>query len=254
MSKELDMIQMQKLRATEIEILDYIVSVCDEFGLHYYLLYGTLLGAVRHKGFIPWDDDIDIGLPRQDYNILCNILKKCCNGGDSSYFYQSIETERGFRLPFSKLRKNGTVFLEREYEDKNIHNGIFVDIFPLDKAKRIRGLQKPFSFLIYKLYKYAGKWNVSLFLKTAKCFITYYEDKNCLYYVSYGSPYPVERDIVDIEWFGEGTYCEFEGKQYRIPLNPDAYLQRIYGEDFRKLPPEEERKTHSPSVLKFHPD
>lgn len=242
---------MQKLRTTEIEILDYIVSICNKCELRYYLLYGTLLGAIRHKGFIPWDDDIDIGLPRKDYDQLCKILERQCNREGSLYFYQSIQVEKGFRLPYSKLRKNGTVFMEEGDEERNIHNGVFVDIFPLDKTKKVQGLQKPFSYVIYRLYKYAGKWDVDLFLKIAAKVEKFYENKDCKYYVSYGSPYPVEKDVVKIEWFDGEEFSNFEGKKYRIPKEYDAYLRQLYGDDYMQLPPISDRKTHSPVMLKF---
>ncbi len=239
---------MNQLRKTELEILDYVVSICNEYKLTYYILYGTLLGAVRHKGFIPWDDDIDIGLPRRDYDKLCSILKEQCQNENSAYFFQSTRTDKSFKLPFSKVRKHGTVFLEKK---KYANNGIYIDIFPLDAAKHWRGLQKPFSYLMYRLYGRSQTLVGNMCIALADRMSTFYKEDKCKYYVSYGSAYPVERDVMKKDWFAEGDFAEFEGKKYRVPKNFKAYLTQIYGDDYMQLPPVEKRVSHNPVLLKF---
>ena len=122
-----DQLQRQ-IWATEQEILDVIHQVCTEYGLRYSLAYGTLIGAVRHKGFIPWDDDIDLMMPREDYEKLLAIWNEAAPKG---YILQNTRTDPDFTQNFTKIRKDHTTFLQGESErEKHYHKGIFVDIFP----------------------------------------------------------------------------------------------------------------------------
>lgn len=101
---------LEKLHVTLVEILDYVCKICEENNLQYFLVYGNALGAYRHQGFIPWDDDIDIALPRNDYEKLINILKQT---DSKKYSYQNEINEKNYFLIFSKIRKNETIFIER---------------------------------------------------------------------------------------------------------------------------------------------
>lgn len=131
MTQTSDQLQ-QQIWATEQEILDVIHQVCTEHGLRYSLAYGTLLGAVRHKGFIPWDDDIDLMMPREDYEKLLVIWNQSAPKG---YILQNTRTDSDFTQNFTKIRKDHTTFLQDEAErTKHYHKGIFVDIFPGDRV------------------------------------------------------------------------------------------------------------------------
>ncbi|MCI8352318.1 MAG: LicD family protein [Clostridia bacterium] len=101
---------LEKLHSNLVEILDYVCKVCDENNLQYFIAYGTALGAYRHQGFIPWDDDVDIALPRNDYEKLLNLLK---DSNYDKYSCQNETNEKNYFLVFSKIRKNGTIFIER---------------------------------------------------------------------------------------------------------------------------------------------
>ena len=101
---------LNKLHKTEVEILKRIVCICEKNNFEYYMVGGTLLGAVRHKGFIPWDDDLDIAMPREDYNSFLNIAQSEL-GND--FFLQSCFSDRNYGRIFCKVRKNGTLFLEK---------------------------------------------------------------------------------------------------------------------------------------------
>ena len=123
---------LHQLWSVEIEMLDAFDTVCKKYGLRYSLAYGTLLGAVRHKGFIPWDDDLDIMMPREDYQRLFEIWSKEV---DSEYFLQDYTTDtEDYVNSFAKIRKKHTDFITSE-EEKTVryHTGIFIDIFPGDK-------------------------------------------------------------------------------------------------------------------------
>ncbi len=247
----MDSIIMQKLRSTEIEILDFVVDICNKYKLRYYLLYGTLLGAVRHNGFIPWDDDIDIGLPRKDYEKLCVILNRECEISGSKYYFQNPCLDPTARRLYSKVRKRGTVFLEEDEIDASREQGIFVDIFPLDKAKHKRGIQKVFKYLIYRILEKINENNKNRYFKIINWMSCFHEKSDQGYYINYGSPYPIEKDIHRLEWFAGGKNVYFENKTYRGPVNAEAFLEQLYGMDYMQLPPLEKRVCHNPKVIYF---
>ncbi|HGR9825979.1 TPA: phosphorylcholine transferase LicD, partial [Streptococcus pneumoniae] len=119
----------KQLHETLIEILDFVKEICEKHELTYFLVFGTALGAKRHCGFIPWDDDVDIALPREHYNIFIDALSET----DQSIFsLQNEDNEPNYFLPFAKLRKNNTIFIEKILDVEYENNGIYIDIFPLD--------------------------------------------------------------------------------------------------------------------------
>ena len=122
---------IKRLQGVLLELLLVIDKVCSENGLSYCLFYGTLLGALRHRGFIPWDDDADIIMPRGDYEKLLHLPATSWPNG---YFLQSPYSDKYSRFAFAKLRKNGTVCTCDDHAHIKMHQGIFVDIFPLDQA------------------------------------------------------------------------------------------------------------------------
>ena len=247
----MDSIIIRKLQIAEIEILDFVVDICNQHKLRYYLLYGTLLGAVRHKGFIPWDDDVDIGLPRKDYEKLCMILNKQCEISGSKYYFQNPCLDSTFKRIYSKVMKRGTLFLEDDEVDASFEQGIFIDIFPLDKAKHRRGIQKVFKFLIYRILERINENNTNQYFKMINWMSRFYEQSDHGYYINYGSPYSIEKDIYKLEWFAEGRNVYFENKTYRGPVNAEAFLEQIYGKDYMQLPPLEKRVCHNPKIISF---
>ena len=123
--------ELQKLQQIQIESLRVFIDVCNKLGVEYFLYGGTLLGAIRHKGFIPWDDDIDVALPRKDY------MRFQREAGDvlpPDYVLQSPYTDKASPFPHLKLRRRGTKYIEYSTHDLPIEQGIYVDIYPLDKA------------------------------------------------------------------------------------------------------------------------
>ena len=130
--KEIEPKTLKKLHIVEVEILDEIDRVCKKNNIEYFLIGGTLLGAIRHKGFIPWDDDLDVGMTRENYEKFINIAP---NELDSKYYLDNFKTNTNCHLPFSKIRKNNTTMDEEATKNFNNHKGIFVDIFPFDKLK-----------------------------------------------------------------------------------------------------------------------
>lgn len=127
---EMNKDELAILKEKEKELLCYFADFCDQHNLAYRLSEGTLIGAVRHKGFIPWDDDVDVEMPLEDYNKLIAISSTI----DPRYFFQSIDTEPGYIYPWAKLRMNGTAFVEKTLAYLPINQGIYIDIFPMIKA------------------------------------------------------------------------------------------------------------------------
>ena len=261
---------LKELQKTEVEILDEIVRICEKHSLKYYLIGGTLLGAIRHKGFIPWDDDLDIVMPREDYNKFCEI----CKGElDPKYYLHNIESDNKYWLIHSKVRKNNTIFDEEIISGINCHKGIFVDIFPLDNAscvdsreqlKRTRKI-KAISALIFKKRrlntKYSLKLKIFAFLtlpisikaltRWQLKLMTKENDKDCDYYINYGSNYSTVKQTIHKGKYEPSCEVEFEGKKYKALGEYEYFLNRIYGSDYMELPPVEKRVTHKPVKISF---
>ena len=142
---------MQQLHLTQIEIMEVIDTFCQQHGIPYSLYAGSLLGAVRHRGFIPWDDDLDICMLRRDYERFIDLWQKSPPAG---YLLQNKENAPNFGQSFTKIRKDHTTFLQAEKDIGKFHNGIFVDIFPMDRLPRGRMARKIFFLdcIFYLLY------------------------------------------------------------------------------------------------------
>ena len=122
---------LDKLHAEQVKILDVIHKICLENELNYFFIGGTLLGAVRHKGFIPWDDDLDIAMPREDYNKFIKIVSKMQS---DKYIIDYSKNNKRYWLPFIKIRNKNTIYEEEAQKDYLGNKGIWVDIFPLDNG------------------------------------------------------------------------------------------------------------------------
>ena len=118
-----------ELKKIELEMFKYYLAICEKHDLKYFLIGGTLLGAVRHKGFIPWDDDIDIGMPRPDYEKFLLVAQKEL---PEHIFLQTHNTDIEYPNCFAKLRNSDTTFIETSCKKLKINHGIYIDIFPLD--------------------------------------------------------------------------------------------------------------------------
>lgn len=259
---------LRKLQLTELEILKELDRVCRKHNLRYYVVGGTLIGAVRHKGFIPWDDDIDVSMPRKDFDKLCKIAKEEFGTG---YFLQSHKTDKNCYFHYAKLRKEGTYFGEDKFEHTALHKGIFMDIFPLDYIPDNKILQKfifrGFScltgFICSKemtsefLYKNMSlPFIVSFRLLQCilpKCLLlsarsalaklsNALSKKRLLASLAGFHGYPME--ISPEKWWAEGRDLEFESFKVMAPKEYHTLLTHMFG-DYMQLPAPEDRINHN---------
>lgn len=253
--KPIDTAQAKRI---QIEILDDIVSFCEEQELQYCLAYGTLLGAVRHKGYIPWDDDIDIHMPRADYERFIELYNK----RESDNSVVTHEQCRKYHVPFAKVYRKGTIVNEFFYKQSVF--GVYVDIFPIDGIKKrsqawwcgqfIRCMYIKTS-IFCKRQTTARKLRLAItkliLLPFSEHFIlnrirkisTRYNANECDKVCSFGSRTAI-REILPRSVFDSYSTLTFEGKEYRVPGDYHTYLSHKYG-DYMQLPPEEKRvSTH----------
>lgn len=253
---------LRNLQLCELDILKKVHEICVENGIQYYLYGGTLLGAVRHGGFIPWDDDVDIAMPMKDYRRFLAIAQEQLG---EDYFCQTCFNDPDYPKLFMKIRRENSFILEEKWEKKRMHCGIFIDIMPL--------IGFPDGGISGKLFLHAVSLlqQVCSFEKpvtkrriTKICFrilkklplMTRYRLRERLlalsdrfgggkYVCSYGSHYmPVPRRVLQKQWFTGRETIKFEDGRFFIPDGWKEYLIHIYGEDFMELPPEEKREKH----------
>ena len=246
-----------ELKKIQLDMLKVFIDICEKYNLKYYMLGGSCLGAVRHNGYIPWDDDIDVGLYRKDYE---KFLSVCQNELPSNLFLQTIYTDKEYLSNFAKLRNSNTTFIEKAMKNLHINHGVYIDIFPLDEychSKidnfKIYLCQLFLSFklnfenmsLKYRmLRKLTSILNVNLDkLKFKKDkLLRKYENSNAASVRNFCGIWQ-EREITEKSVFGDGLKIKFENLDVVIPQKYDDYLTKLYG-DYMTLPPEEERIPH----------
>lgn len=259
-----------KLWEAETEILSVIHAICMENGLRYSLAYGTLLGAVRHGGFIPWDDDIDVMMPREDYE---RFKKICAAHMPEGFVFQNEDDYEDLVNNFAKVRKDHTVFLQRESERKtSYHKGIYVDIFPADRVAPA-GMARKRQYalfainLLFNRAHTSGAGGMTGFAEKALLKLVprkYYRRlsiwagrRSRRWNDRPDSEYVLPCTIRDCkryypaDMFDRLTKLPFENGQYNVTAKYDEFLTIRYG-DYMQLPPEEERVwKHHPILIDF---
>lgn len=257
--------KLQYYQQVEWEILKEFRRVCEELGLRYYLTAGTLLGAIRHRGFIPWDDDIDVAMPREDYD---RFAREGAAKLAETYCYQSHMTEPNFPYYFAKIRKQGTFFEEPILRSVRMEQGIYIDIFPLDKCPENAWIARCFfrwiAFLNnvilgkvskefrcgYRKWYAKGAWKLLQRLPAKQIFGSrelvrdiagWCSSGICLCTV--GGRHGFPREAYQADWFSESVLVEFEGENFPAPKDWDKLLRNMYG-DYMVLPNEADRQGH----------
>ena len=250
---------MNELQTVEFELFLCFDSICKSLNLNYFLLCGSALGAVRHGGFIPWDDDLDVGMYREDYNRFMELAPPLLPEG---IFLQNYKSDPKAPFLFAKLRNSNTTYIEKKISKFNINHGIYIDIFPLDGYPETDEERKALAFMKrnYRRKIYCGFDMPRDFKASALALVLrmlgYHKKtaKTIAEYEAYVSKYPVkdsgivcshgnrygERDYISREYYGNGTEVLFEGIKVRIPEKYDEYLMSLYG-DWRTPPPIEEQ-------------
>lgn len=262
---------LKKLHETLIELLDEFVRICKKHNLKYTLVAGSVLGAVRHSGFIPWDDDIDVGMLRSDYEKFIKIARSELN---KKYYLDCFEYNQDYHLSFAKIKKNKTVFDEEASHHMNNHKGIFIDIFPIDNvydnvkrsyinAALIKIIHQAVCVKkkIYSLKDCRHKIMSGVFTIFSHCFLMKLEKKICMsnkdnnskYVACFLGVYPFKNEVNERSDFFPTKDMLFEKKKYSVLNNTDKYLSGIYG-DYMKLPPKEKRVNHMPLKIDFGED
>ncbi len=260
-------LSLREIQLVEFEVLKKLAELCDKLNLRYYLFYGTLLGAVRHQGFIPWDDDVDVAMPRPDYEIL---LDYCAKHAEelAPYRLMNCRTDKQYIYPIARLCDTR---YQVDYEGVVEYGlGLFVDIYPLDgcgntpeeavavhkmthKAQALTSLAGLDKFkpslsggLLRSLAKFAGYCYVKL--RGAQHFAVMADKK------AMSVDYETSKYISCTVWFDMYQWCEkdlfdpaetliFEGHAFPVPAGADRLMQEWYG-DYMQLPPQEEQVGH----------
>lgn len=266
----LDHDTLRKLQLTELELMMEVDRICRKNNINYSLDGGTLLGAIRHDGFIPWDDDADIMMSRKEYNKFFEACKTDLD--EEKYFLQEFRTDEQYRWGYSKLRKNGTLFLREGQEHIKCHCGICIDIFIFDNVpdgyinRRLHFIE---CFCIRKgLYSIVGKRNekksitrimykllsmiprsfwVNWLMRIAKK--ENMKDTELISHLTYPNRKKIKFGLSS-KYYDEYIEKEFEGYSFMIIKNYDQYLRDLF-DDYRQLPPQHNRKVHPVSQLKI---
>lgn len=256
-------LSLQELKVIEFEMLKMFDGFCQENNIRYYLSHGTLLGAIRYGKFIPWDDDVDLLVPREDYNRMIEIFQD-----SEKYRLFAFEKDERYRFPFAKLCDMTTLKVEHGY-DNGLNLGVDIDLFPLDewnnnlkKAKNevrkinlymtglslskivnldsvnsVRHLVKRIAIVICKII--GSRFFIRNIIKlSCKDNSTKCKYVGCKAWCVYGA-----KGIIPSEAFDEMIEIEFEGEMFPAPVGYDAYLRCLYG-DYMPEPPKEKQKTH----------
>ena len=262
---------LKRLHQDLLPILLELDRICKKHNIRYFLSSGTLLGAVRHKGFIPWDDDIDVEMMREDYNKFCKICK--LELSHDKFFLQNQSNYKNYNWVYGKLRLKNTEYIRSGQEHLRQKTGIFIDIFPLDKVKdnkfsqyliaTVCGLSRTMlwscvgkknSKTLYQRLKYSVLSIIprSFAINLYKSFSQFYNNTDTDYRASYNMKLPDRKCFIyKNKWYEDVLYIEFEGYKLPIPIGYKDILKMYYG-DYMKLPPKDKQKGNSDaSYIKF---
>jgi lipopolysaccharide cholinephosphotransferase len=259
---------LRRLQLTELEMLIEVDRICRKYGIRYFLDGGTLLGTIRHGGFIPWDDDADIIMLREEYEKFYDACKKELD--TERFFLQDYRTDKHYLWGFAKMRRNGTTFLREGQEHVKCHTGVCIDILYCDNIPDLPLLRRLHYFYCYCIrkgqYSTVGqKVEKSSFMRAWYCLIskiprdfwfwqlellaekTNRKKTKLVRHVTFPLPkrcrYGMPRKL-----FEESIEKDFEGHSFKIFKRYDAYLKMLYG-DYMVLPPPEERQIHPASKV-----
>lgn len=266
----------EELRKLQLVLLDMLIEldrICRAHDIKYGIDGGTLLGAVRHKGFIPWDDDLDVVMTRSEYNHFARVAPQELDS--EKYFFQDYHTDKGYRWGYARIRRKNSEFVRMGQEHLKMRTGIFLDIFPRDNvpdgffAERLNAFycffwrkvlysevgkvkeENPLTRLLYRVLnlipsdtahkslEQTAMRNNKKQTKLSRCYAFAIPRQGLYGYKS--------------EWFTEFAQVEFEGRLFPCAKDYKGYLTCDYG-DYMQLPPSEKRRQHVCSKFKLPED
>ncbi len=254
---------MNELQKVERELLRVFVDACSRLGLPYYLVCGTALGAAKYEGFIPWDDDVDVGMPREAYETF---LTRAPEILPQWAFLQTSETDPAYPLMFAKLRHSNTTYIETGLAHLPIHHGVYLDIFPLDGypddpavQRRLEQRKRIYMLMLYTAVEYPRSPRYMAFARILRLLGVHKRSqwtvrrlnkllgawpiKDSALICNHGN-WQGKREYAPAEQYGAGRLATFEGIQVRIPEKYDEYLTQKYGDWQAELPVEEQVGHH----------
>lgn len=260
--------ELRKVQLMQLEIIKFLDEFCNKNNIKYSIVYGTLLGAVRHGGFIPWDDDLDICMLRKDYNRFLSLWKNTDN-----YLLQNNNTDSDFSQSFSKIRKKNTAFVQKNDLGRKYHKGIYVDIFPFDRVPKSKFKQKTqkFNAMLYQLFvrgyapekeggllnfgskfllKITPRQKYNNLIKKHLNKISQYSNNFKLKTVDF-CVFKYMDKYYDCDLFDDLIRIKYENIEVFAFSKYDYFLKKVYG-DYMQLPPEEQQTWyHHPVYVSF---
>lgn len=258
---------MNELQKIELEMLKEVIKICNTLNINFFLVCGSALGAVKYGGFIPWDDDLDIGMFRDDYEIF---ISKASELLSENYFLQNHLTDINYPHIFSKIRNSKTTYIEKSLENLEINHGVYIDIFPLDgyptdirvqkalEQKKLmyqrrlscvfnvpRNFKSKIGMILRRLLGYHK--NTSLIIEEYSREISKYPITNSQMICNHGN-WQGKLEYAPREQYGDGIIMNFEGLDVRIPEKYDEYLTQKYGDWRTDIPKEKQVGHHYYSV------
>lgn len=258
---------LDKIHAAELSMLDEIDRICKELNLTYYLSCGTLLGAVRHQGFIPWDEDLDIMMPREDYEIF---VKEAPARLGKKFRLDDISTNPLYFNPFAKIRLVDTLFAIKALKNYQGGQELWLDIFPMDDADEtgsdLAGRSRTIGLCRAAICVRRGIFDCSAVSSKQRLIVKVLSrlPEKCVWntmnkahrkgkgncFVILDTDYQAQKLLMPKAWFAPAGEGNFEGNTYPIPADSDAVLTHIYG-NYMQVPPKEKQVTFYPMTIRF---
>lgn len=265
---------LDRLHAHHLQALLEADRICRKHGIRYFVIAGTLLGAVRHHGFIPWDDDLDIGLPRADYERFLRVAAKELDG---RFFLQTNETDREYFLCYAKIRVNGTRMVEANAMDCAIHHGVYIDVFPLDSVPDgwvtrwlhkwsthglIRAALARSNFRLTRggrlrkllhlaLHGALRPFPLGVLLRWADRAMARYSGRETACIINLGGAYGYRRETLRRAYFNDAVELPFEEHSVLAPARWHELLTDYYGDYMTPPPPEQRHNRHQAVELEL---